>query len=46
MDVGITMRGNDSLRSSVSRATIEVIARLVASTKNVKSTIPIRSASG
>ena len=36
------MRGKMSFRSSDSRATIEVSVNLVASRKNVQSTIPIR----
>ena len=46
IEVGITSRGNESLRSSDSRATIEDMPRFVASAKNVKSTMPIRRASG
>ena len=45
-DAGTIARGKASLRTSDSFATIDVIPSDVASSKNVKSTIPIRSASG
>ena len=46
VELGMMIRGNESLRMSVSRTTIETRASDVASAKNVKSTMPISSDTG